>query len=105
MLINKVSFWVTKLMVELVFFYSFPLKNEKEKFHLTLLTWGWEIKCFTLTYKLEVEKQKVIILITNLMGKLLLFHFRDTNLKLKIRKFHLQLLIQKIKKTNLDFKL
>ena len=53
--------------------------------------------------KLEVEKLKVPLRVTNSIGKLLFFNSRVTNSKSENKKFYFELLIRKIKNQNLDF--
>ena len=51
-----------------------------------LITRSWKIKSLNSSYWLEIEKLKVLLRVSNPIGKLLFFQFRVTNSKLLIRK-------------------
>ena len=67
-------------------------KSKNKKQPLELLTRSQKIKNFPSSYKLEVEKYKISLRVTNSMVKLLFFRFRVTNSRLKNKKLHFELL-------------
>ena len=63
---------------------------KSKKLHFKLLTRNWKMKCYTLSYQLEVKKWKVSFQVANSKVRVFLFPFRVTKSKLE-KKLHFEL--------------